>query len=281
MPICFAILAHTAPKSLRDLVANLRHFAPASIPLIYNSSGRRRLFRRVPAPVYPGSRPLGYGLGTEYILDLMEWSLDQGYEYDYFVVWDNDMLLIRHGLEAFLHREMRTSEYMGVEFHAEQNPFVRWHPALDLGARWQPAELIWPQWPVWRKLLGTTYPYGAFNPGQTLHRRLVEKIVGHPRIDAIKGAVRSSQILGLAEVLFPTLAVALGANPRAYPREVYARCVQVQFTHWGKESITREEVDALLLEPDCYFVHPVKPLLINHPVRKLLRKGRYGKKKRR
>lgn len=277
MPICFAILAHAAPKCLRDLVKNLRYFAPDCIPLVYNSSGDQHLFDSVPAPVYPKSRRLEYGLGTEYILDLMEWSIVEGYRYDFFVVWDNDMLLVRRGFENFLHRQLRSSEYMAVEFHAEPSPIVRWHPERDLGAWWQPAELIWPEWAFWRPLLGTSHPYGAFNPGQAMRRTLVERIATHRRIDDIKNAVVASDMVGLAEVLFPTLAVALGARPKAYPKDPYAHCVQVQFTHWGKKSITRKEVKLMSEIPECFFVHPLKPLTLNHPVRKYLRKGRYGK----
>ena len=191
--VCFAILAHDCPQCVADLVASIRHFCPGALPVVYNGSSNRGLFRRVDVPVCPSSRPLSWGHTAGYVLDTMMWVVEERWAFDFFVVLDSDMLLVNPGYEAFLQREMGDSEYMAVDFR----------PAVEPDTDWRPGQEAWAEWSTWGPLLGAEVPSGAFNPGQAFRRSLVMRIVEHPRRGAIWQAMETSKAVPLDEIPGP------------------------------------------------------------------------------
>lgn len=257
MAICFAILAHRDRDSLEDLCANILHFCPGAIPVVYDASkDGLELSTLTGALLYPRSRHLRYGHGTRYILDVMEWVISIDLRFDFFVVLDSDVFFIHHGYEAFLSHELSESEYMGIEFHPEPRR----------KARWAPARAMWKEWKTWRSIVEAKHPYGAFNPGQVFQRSLVRRITSLPRMRRLRRTIAATRTRGMAEVVFPTLAAALNGHPKAYPNP-YPFAVSYR----PGDSVSLTEVMRFRHHPNCHMVHPVKPLDVYHPVRSWIR----------
>lgn len=249
--ICFAILAHQDRDSLADLLQNLDHFCPNSMPIIYDASGQEGFGGDLPALVYPKGKRLRYGYGARFILDVMEWSLAEKIEFDFFVVLDSDVLFIQHGYEDFLERQLGASEYIGVRFRHEIHPDSK-----------SPAEYMWCNWRRWRGLLGADHPCYAFNPAQAFRRSLVERIVEHDKLGRIRRALDATPRKAMAEAIYPTLAYALDGDPKSYPPS-YSFAVGYR----PGSSVSVYEVIRFAHTPDAHIVHPVKPLDVDHPVR--------------
>ncbi|HEY8425785.1 MAG TPA: hypothetical protein VIK73_07210 [Limnochordales bacterium] len=243
MAICFAISAHTCPECLEDLLANVRHFCPGSVPVVYNGSGDPSLFEGISAPVCPYSRKMYWGRLDWCVLETMMWVVQEGLDFDFFVTLDSDALFIQHGYESLLERELSQSEYMAVDFRSVH------HPSMP----WVPGQTAWQEWDRWKPLLGVPHPYGAFAVAQAFRRSLVERIVTHPHLEHIVAAMRDSRIFALEEVLFPTLAVALGGGPKRYP-PIYSFSVVFR----RGSPFTLGEAQALRKVPDCHLLHPVE-----------------------
>ena len=262
MAICFAISAHTCRECLEDLLANIRHFCPGSVPVVYNGSDDPSLFEGISAPVCPYSRKIAWGRLDGYVLATMAWVVQEGLDFDFFVTLDSDALFIQHGYESLLERELADSEYMGVDFRSVYDPSMPWVPG----------QTAWEEWGHWGPLLGVDHPYGAFSVAQAFRRSLVERIVAHPRLEAIMAAMQLSQVFALEEVLFPTLAVALDARPKRYP-PIYSLSVVFR----RGDPFTLQEAQFLRKVPGCHLLHPVERHM-QDPVRTWIREmAGYGK----
>lgn len=251
--ICFAILAHNKSDCLRDLVDNLRAFAPDSLSVLFNGGTDPNLGTNLAIPVCPASRPLKWGRFATVHFDVMQWITELGIDYEYMVGLDSDMLLIKHGFEEFLRDEMQGFDYMAVrlrELHAPGS----WVTGNRFLLKWR--------W-IWKPLLGLNVPLGCLNAGQVFTRRCVEVILSHPHLSEIRDRAARSSVPCLEEFLCPNLAVSSGCSVRSYPDP------QANAIRWrGYHSLN--ELTAYRDSLPVYLLHPVS-MNFNAPDRQFIR----------
>jgi hypothetical protein len=129
--------------------------------------------------------------------------------YEFLITLDSDMLLLRPGIVDYLRRVMECAEYMAPHFRE-----VSWWLRSDSHRRFL---YCWN--PYWQSLLGTHRPYRVLNCFQVFRRALVNRFLAHERIEDIIEATmpQCTALVALEELIYPTLAVFLGAHPIAYP----------------------------------------------------------------
>jgi len=256
--ICFVILAHNKNDCLRDLVENLRAFAPASTSVLFNGGTDPTLGKNLGIPICPYSRSLGYSWTTTFLLDVMQWIADKGYEYDHLVYVENDMLLIKSGFEEFLQQEMQGFDYMAVQLRK-----------LYSADGWGTAERFLPKWTtIWQPLFQLAVPFGCLNAAQVFSRNTVEAVLAHPRLFEIRNRTASSSIPSLTELLYPCLVASAGCRMKSYP------VAQAEAIRWkGHHSL--DELLAHREHPHVYLLHPIG-MKYDSPDRQFIRAHRTG-----
>lgn len=134
--ICFAILAHHKRDCLQDLIENLRAFAPSSMSIVCNGGTDSTLTADIGIPVYPCAVPIKWAWLNTFLLDIMQWITDTGFDYQYLVYLDSDMLLVKHGFEEFVEDEMKGFDYMAVKLR-EIRSSNGWVLAMRFLPKWQ------------------------------------------------------------------------------------------------------------------------------------------------
>ena len=203
--VAYGIIAHNKPELLGELVSALRFTDPDALVVVFNSSPRKDTFSGVDATIAASSRPLNWGLLQFGHFGIMESLKQMDAEYTHLSFLDSDMLPIRNDYQAFIENNV-IADYMGVDFQRVSKT-SKW----VVGRRWAY------EWPLWRQHFGNCLPHGAFNPGQTLTRELVEELLKYSRLPDILEQSRKSRLLSLEELLIPTLAVAVGATTQVHP----------------------------------------------------------------
>jgi hypothetical protein len=255
--ICFAILVHTNRDCVRDLVENLRTFAPGSRLVLFNGGSDPGLAHGLGVPVCPASGPTRWGWGNLRLLDTLEWVVQTGVDFDYLVNVEGDMLLVKPGFDAWLPRALAGYGYMAVQLRR-----------LDRAADWVVAQRFLPKWPrVWQPLFGIDAPYGCFMPGQVFSADCVRRMTAHPRLSAIRDAVVRSSVPSLEEVLYPTLAASTGVRMRPAP-SAHEQALRYRTPH------REAELRSYVADPDVFLIHPVG-MHLDSPDRRFLT-GRDG-----
>ena len=256
--ICFAILAHTNRPCLDDQVRNLRTFAPTADVVLFNGGRDPNLADGLDIDVCPYSQPLRYERVARFHGEIMRWLHETGREFDFLVTIDSDVLLIKHGFEAFLDRAMADSAYMGVLFRRVEKD-TEWITGRRFHYVWRRA---------WQPIFEVEHPYGCFCPGQVFRGEYVERLLRFPRLDELFERIERSRLRDLEELIWATLAVTLECNPRRYPDAVSAS-VRYRKRH------APGEIRAYLDDPDVFLLHPV-PMSLDAPERRLIRLLREG-----
>jgi len=254
--VCFAVLAHTSRECLADLVCNLRSFAPASEVVLFNGGSDDRLAAGLDVEVCPLSHPIRWARQVDFMLSTMRWLRRARHDYEFLVGLDSDMLLVQPGMDRFLDRAMARSSYMATNFQ-EVPPTTDWQLGRRYHYKWRT---------IWQPLLGTANPFVCFNPGQVFRRDYVERVLAFPRLDALEDRIRRSSLPVLEEMVWPTLAVALGCSPVSNPG---SRGIRNLRTH------SPQQIAAYRADPDVQMIHPVH-MDVAAPERRFVRRLALG-----
>ncbi|NLY43084.1 MAG: hypothetical protein GX066_03740 [Clostridiaceae bacterium] len=261
--ICFAVLAHEKRRILKDMLANIRYFCPNSSIVLYNGGSNPQLCRNLGYPVCPYSKKMQWGNLAQFMLDIMKWLDDTGYQYDYLINLDSDALFARKGFESFIISQMKDADYMAVR-------------ARVYGDKWYPGREMKRRWSKWQPLLKTEQFLGCFNVGQVFSKDLVKKILSSDDIDKIQKNIIENGTFALEEILYVTLAHTLGVKIKSYPEDVAGF---IRSRHY----FTLFEVSRYIKSnAPCYLLHPVRRDM-NDNVRRYIRRlmSGYSKNSRR
>jgi hypothetical protein len=250
--ICFAVLAHNQRECLDDLLQNLRDLAPKADVVLYNGGRDNGLAAGLAVDVVPYSHPLRYEGLAQFQLDLFRWVHEERRDFDFLIILDSDMLLIKSGIEDYLDRVMANANYMGAEFNE-----------ILPGTDWKPGQRFHLKWPtIWQPIFGTRYPFGCFNPGQVFGRIYIERFMQFARLEELRTRVERSHLPSLEEMIYPTMAVVLDCAPRRLPLPE-----QSAIRYRGYHS--PEEIARYLRDPDVFMIHPVT-MSASSPERQML-----------
>lgn len=230
----FAVLAHDNRPGLDEFLWNLRTFAPDVGIALYNGGRDAGLFDGVDAAVCPASRPLPYGNLVPFHHGVMSWLRDHDPGFELLMTVEPDMVLIKPGIVERLDAALGDNVYAGASF----GPIA---PGVDIHDRGSAAR--WQQ--EWEPLLGLEAPYHCINPGQTFRRDYVDAVLAWPRLAEALARAETSRMFALEELLWPSLAVALGLGGAWHPS---SRSITVS-RHSPAQLL------AYLDDPDCHFVH--------------------------
>lgn len=191
--ICFAVLAHDRPAALAELVDALHLTAPGSEIVIFN--GGRDPSLTDGFDLCPGSRPLRHGHLAAFHDAALEWFA--GRPGDWLVTLDSDVLPTRSGLDEHL-------ATLGADYAAGHLSPVQ------PGTPWRPGRRFLRTWPLWQPVLGIEHPWRCFNPVQVFSRRYVDAYLAWPSRPALLDLVAASPHEALEEIVWPSVAAALG-----------------------------------------------------------------------
>lgn len=239
--IHFAVLAHANEPCVADLVRCLWDLNPGATVSLFNGGRNKGFFAGQGVSICPYSSPLRYGNLTAFHIGVMRWLQESREEYDFLVTLDHDMLPLREGLADYLGARMGHVSYMGARFRVADDP-ANW----KLGG--STVEQVNQSWKSrWQPLFGTDVPYWSFNPGQVFSKGLVERILAYPRLTPLMELATRSRIWAMEEMVYPTLAVAVGAETKELPGEH-----GLLF-----DSHSSDRLRELAVDPDVFFVHRV------------------------
>jgi hypothetical protein len=256
--LCFAILAHNEPDCLKDLVVNLRAFAPGSDIVVYNGGRDQGLVDGLPVDVCPYSRPLAYERVARFHGDMMQWLHESQRRYDYLVTLDSDVLLIKPGLDQYLPRIMGDSAYMAVWLR-EVHPTTPWIVGQRFLLKWES---------IWQPIFDVANPIGCFNPCQVFRQDYADKFMRFPKRQLLMERIERSSLRDLEEMIWSTLAATLDCAPARYPFPAET-AVRYLRRH------SAQEMQRWVNNPDVFFVHPIT-MQLDAPERRLVRALRNG-----
>jgi hypothetical protein len=250
--VVFGVLAHAYRPALEDLLANVRALEPDAPIVAYNGGRDNTLFDGLDIATCPYSKPLHHDWPTPFPHDMMRWLKEDGVDYDYLVILECDMYLLRPGIADHLDRTMSGSDYMAPHFSVHPRLWSPW--SIGRRTRWN-----WNR-SGWREMLGTEYPYGCLGAGQVFGRRYAERLLSHPRLPEILQRAQISRLRVLNEIVYPSLAVSMGCNPLRDPNSD----ALLLRRHSPTELLSH------IQNEDCYLVHKIG-LDIDSPDRVFLR----------
>ncbi|MBC7374657.1 MAG: hypothetical protein H7323_11775 [Frankiales bacterium] len=237
--LVLAVLAHADRPCLQDQLANLRAFAPDARVVVFNGGTDRELTAGLDVATCPYSRPLTHHRVGSFHGLVMQWLVEQRWDADVLVTLDSDMLLLKPGLGDHAAATMAATGrgYLGAHF-GEVLPDTAWRPGRRFHRKWAGQ---------WQELFGLPHPYRAFNPGQAFSGAYVEAFAAWSRRPALMAAIERTRLDALDEIVWATLAVALGVGALDHPG---GRALQLR-RH------SPQELGAYLADPDVFMVHRV------------------------
>ncbi len=249
----FACLVHESQECVIDLVRNLQYLDPSSTILLYNGGPTPALLGPgfpaddYHAVVHPAPKRLAWGRLHEFALDAMQFALEN-FAFDTLTIVDSDQLGARPGYSDHLSQALAGRTGVGLLSSA----------AAVLASTCQigPVQVAFQEIDLWRPLL-RRFPDGeqkfahwSFWPSTVFTadaaRDLTRLFATDAELQDIMGRTR---IWATEEVILPTLTALLGyqiaANPCSYDFVKY------------RVSFTPGHVEAALLRPDVYWLHPI------------------------
>lgn len=228
--LCFAVLAHAHPSTLADQLSTLRLLYPAARVVVFNGGRDPSLTHGLDVEVCPLSTPLRHGHLARFHALTMEWLA--GSAFDHLVTLDSDVVVVRRGLDD----RLRGIDYAGPHL-SEVRP----------GTPWRPGRRFLRAWPEWQPLFGLPFPWRCFNPVQVFSRRYVDAFMAYDGRAALLQRLSETRLEAVEEIVWPSLAAALGLTPTALP---------------GGEALrlsrhTPAELQRHLQSADVFFVHKV------------------------
>lgn len=235
--VVFGILAHERLDTLEDMIANIRRCCPGSETRVLNGAGDDAwLAGGVSVPVSARSRRFTWGdLTAQHYMHMLD-LIEADYEFDYLVVLDSDMLMIRPGFDQFLAAYLNSFAYLGARILP-----ISYSPSEE------PAHSVSVNWTRWAQALDSPVAYEVFNPGQIFRRDLVEHIVNDPLVPELIELCTTSRIVHGDEFLWPTYAISRGFaatdNPGSHAMQWYR--------------FDPAQITLLAADPFVYLVHKV------------------------
>jgi hypothetical protein len=274
VPNVLACLVHEPFDCAVDLVRNLNHLAPESLPIVYVDRRQFEPFaerwadQRLSAVLHPDPRPVPVR-GTLartwwFALDVMRLAL-RLCRFDAFTIVESDQLLVKRGFTRAVLAALEGHPRCGLLGSSLAG--VRQGPSSPLAiARRAHAEL-----PAWRPLLerfprwDRSFVHYSFWPSLVLSGGVVAELVRWTDSDAggePDELLAASRITAAAELLLPTLVHLLGWDLLPSPAN-YRHCL------W-RQTLGEADVRAAVAEPDVFWLHPVRRDF-DDPVRSLVR----------
>ena len=219
------------------MIANIRRCCPGSEIRLLNGAGSDAwLAGGVSVPVSARSRKFKWGdLTAQHYLHMLD-IIEADYEFDYLVVLDSDMLMIRPGFGEFLAAYFNSFAYLGARILP-----ISYSPSEE------PAHSVTVNWAQWARALGSPIAYEVFNPGQIFRRDLVEHIVKDPLVPELIELSTTTGIMHGDEFLWPTYAISRGFtatdNPGSHAMQWYR--------------FDPAQITLLAADPSVYLVHKV------------------------
>ncbi|PLT35745.1 hypothetical protein [Bacillus sp. V5-8f] len=204
---------------------------------MFNGGEDTSFYKGLPIDLCPYSKPLKHGKLSEFHYGVMKMLEREQFTYDFLVTLDSDMLLIKPGFEEFIHKTMKNSLYMGVNFQT-----------IDKGTEWIIGRRFLYKWKSkFQKYFQIEKPYGSFNPCQVFRHKYVQKFVEDAMTVPLLHEVGVSKLEALEEIIYASYAVKIKANPVSNPGS-HALVLR-------RHSV--EELDAYLRDDQVFFVHKV------------------------
>ena len=260
-----ACLVHEEPDCVADLVANLRHFDPDSLVLLYDGSEGQRLTRMGALVegdgvlVHPDPRPMAWGRLHGFAFDSLRYAVES-LDFTSMTIVDSDQLLLRSRLLAGAGRppapqprhrvpglQRRRHPASRHPKRAGQHGLARVRPVATVPAPLRRGEQSWPTWTFW--------PATVFTREAATD---VVELAGDPQLSALLARTR---LWATEELVVPTL-VALRGH-RVAPTPFCDDLVRFRVS-WTVDHLTSSSQ-----QTDCFW--PRVPRRLDHPVRAALR----------
>ena len=257
-----ACLVHEEPDCVADLVANLRHFDPDSLVLLYDGSEGQRLTRMGAlvegdgVVVHPDPRPMAWGRLHGFAFDSLRYAVES-LDFSSMTIVDSDQLLLRSGYSQALGDHLRRNRDIGCLVSSDGGTQPR-------DTRSALASMAWREFDLWRPFLRRfargeqSWPTWTFWPATVLTREAATDVVelaGDPQLSALLARTR---LWATEELVVPTLVALRGHRVARTPF-----CDDlVRF----RVSWTVDHLTSSSQQTDCFWVHPV-PRRLDHPVR--------------
>lgn len=198
------LLVHEKRELVIELLNNIRHYCPNSSVVLYNGGSDRSLCNDLDVPVCPTSKKLRHAFTTIHFLEVMEWLEDINFSYDYLINVDSDAIFIREGYEEFIYKQMKDTDYMGVDYRVAGHDYYCAQKIRKEQFRWAPFFNFQPL-------------YGVFNVGQVMSHKFIKTLLTSEQYPSIKKATIETKAFGTDEIIFANLVTALGFKAKKYP----------------------------------------------------------------
>jgi hypothetical protein len=261
-----ACLVHEEPECVADLVANLRHFDPESVVLLYDGSEGQRLTRsgaiveQRGVRMHPAPRPMVWGRLHGFAFDCLRFAVDT-MDFSSMTIVDSDQLLVRAGYANALADHLRRHRDIGCLVSSDGGTQPR-------DTRSALASMAWREFDLWRPFLrrfalGERYwPTWTFWPGTVFTREAAADVVELAQDPQLTALLARTRLWATEELVLPTL-VALRGH-RVAPTPFRDDLVRFR-VNW-----TVDQLSASVQYPDLFWVHPV-PRRVDDSVRRWLR----------
>ena len=245
--ICFAILVHKNAEVVRNQIENIVRYNPDSQVVLYNGGNDenfalelQKLTNEKNIFLCPYSQPMMWGRLGRVLLDIMTWTDENHFIYDYLVYLDSDNMCIRAGFENYLDNIMDGYDVIGIDMWIEDDPN---HPKNSPGFH------MWFEWRRWIPFFKTNYFIRTFNPNQTFRFEAVKLILANLNRPFIEHQLSITRTVALEEYLYVTIAVINGAKFRSYPEN------SSEYIRLG-DPLSLEEVQVAHESPNVFFRTP-------------------------
>ena len=247
----FSVLVHEKTDCVFDLLRNLRFFDRDSPIVLYDGSGGGALLldpdvlEELGAVAYLAPKRMDWCRAHVYMFDCLEYALDR-YEFDALTAVDSDQLLIRHGYTTAVQKAFADRPRAGLL--ATPHPTTLPQDRIPIPPDRE-------QWESMRALFGyrgkQELPIWTFWPG-TVFTGAASAAICALRDDPTLAEVLEKSNVNTAteEVVFSTLAALLGY-------EVVQKPWNDRFLRW-RPKLRSWEVAEALVDPGCYWLHPVR-----------------------
>lgn len=206
-----SISAYNAPASLAQLVENVSHYVDPETIIVFDASPEHNLAKGLDVEVLTSPPGVRWGHLVPYFVCVMDRLRRTGQDYDYLLALHGDQLFIRDGIADYLDQLMTDSSYMAHGYlRSDEWCESRIPPLRRFNYGWKR---------IWRPLFGTERSSWSYSPGQVFRKEFVEKTAQFPNYDRIIKLAVKSRLLGIEELIYATLADAMGCNPLRFPEE--------------------------------------------------------------
>lgn len=249
--ICFMLLVHEKRHLVIELLNNIKHYCPNSSVVLYNGGSDKSLCEGLDVPVCPTSKKLNHGFTTIHFLEVMEWLDQINFPYDYLINIDSDAIFIREGYEEFIYKQMKDTDYMGIDYRGTGHDYYCAQEIRKEQFRWAPFFNFEPL-------------YGVFNVGQVMSHKFIKVLLANEQYPLIKKAMIDTKAFGTDEIIFANLVTALGFKAKKYPGNVQNPKYKTigydmnrLLVRYRPHIKIPELITALNQENNTFFVHPV------------------------